>query len=887
MSTNTSHIDLNSDVVSFDSENEAQRVNGCEPEPLTECLKGQGQIQGSSVERIVDNDGDSSGANGVEGLSGLDIVGTERNVVPEAVVDGLGKEDLMGGTAFLDVSSVAEAEIVMVDRGVNGQVGDVSLGLAKEDTDASVSMQGGTEPRVEAIKPADTSDRLPNKKSMVGPDISEVVTSQAVSSEVSENQTMKSITVLETNRTGTCVPETGVSQNIGDDSDLFNLVVDLNPYILSYGNVSGDVNVKSPPSKPEFSVSDLVWGKVRSHPWWPGQIFDPLASSEKAKKYFKKDSYLIAYFGDKTFAWNEVSRIKPFRSHFSQMEKQSTMEEFRYAVECALEEVSRRVEFGLVCSCISDEVYAKLKTQIIVNAGITEESSRRHGGDNSLNATSLEPVELLKYIKALAQLPYGGADRLELVIAQAQLAAFYHWKGYSQLPEFNMLGALLEIDEDIPLVKNNEVPDIKNDESVSSGKGRSMSQVSSSHKRKHTSGDSMQHNKKEKSLSDLLAEKGLCTLNGKFESGREAVGKLISQSSGKKRKAVDAISDDSAVRHGRSCLSTGVADAPILTKKTFRVGDSIRRVASQLNGSSPILKYGDGMAQETEVGNKTKREPSSECSSPDDVLSQLCLAARDPMKVYSFLDPLVRFFSELRNYVRLGDPSTEDHDQSLKQVFGGKTGKKSSKAGRKSTKPGITEAFKLESMNDTYWTDRIVQSIPEEQIENQNEARGLRPETASEKGFPTAEPETAQEMSHNLDLNQQSSGENFELEAAGKPVGQLEESCKQGPPPTALILNFTDLDSVPSKANLIQIFSRFGPLHESETEVLKKSNRAKVVFKRHADAESAFSSAGKYSIFGPSLVSYRLKHLHSPTSKASSCATMQGTKDIITSVEGK
>jgi hypothetical protein len=44
----------------------------------------------------------------------------------------------------------------------------------------------------------------------------------------------------------------------------------------------------------EFSVSDLVWGKVRSHPWWPGQIFDLSDASEKAMKYHKKDSFLVA-----------------------------------------------------------------------------------------------------------------------------------------------------------------------------------------------------------------------------------------------------------------------------------------------------------------------------------------------------------------------------------------------------------------------------------------------------------------------------------------------------------------------------------------------------------------------------------------------------------------
>ncbi|GJT97192.1 tudor/PWWP/MBT superfamily protein isoform 1 [Tanacetum coccineum] len=43
-------------------------------------------------------------------------------------------------------------------------------------------------------------------------------------------------------------------------------------------------------NKGYFAMSDLVWGKVRSHPWWPGQIFDPADASEQAVKHHKKSS---------------------------------------------------------------------------------------------------------------------------------------------------------------------------------------------------------------------------------------------------------------------------------------------------------------------------------------------------------------------------------------------------------------------------------------------------------------------------------------------------------------------------------------------------------------------------------------------------------------------
>ncbi|XP_059427816.1 PWWP domain-containing protein 5-like [Corylus avellana] len=879
MSANPAHIDLNSDVVSYDLENEVSGAKGSGAETLTESSKGQGQgqdqgkVEGSSMGRVVDEVGNFTGANdSLEGACGSDIGGFDRNVVLDAKEEDGGIEG--AECSVEDGVVVGEAE----DDGepvLESKCGVGNVGAIFGDS-GSNEKNGGEDESVKEVSEG---------KDMGATDRDSLVTFGAagnVGRDGGDNPKLNGKEEEATQVAG------GRDQNeqrvhaeeisgIGQlqDADASGWI---QPHSESVSQLpagipgDGDENVKSAVSKLEFRVSDLVWGKVRSHPWWPGQICDPSASSNKAKKYFRKDGYLIAYFGDQTFAWNDASRIKPFRAHFSQMEKQSTTEDFRYAVDCALEEVSRRVEFGLACSCLSEEVYAKLKTQIIVNAGIREESSRREGGDSCLNATSLEPMELLEYVKALAQLPYGGADRLELVTTLAELLAFYRWKGYSRLPEFNMLGGLLESDEEIQLIGEAKNHGEVNNGSVSSGKGKSKSRASSSHKRKNTFGDGMNPGKKKKSLPDLPTEKGLLTPNGENVSGRKAVRKSISQSSGKKRKAADAMSDDSAGKHGRSPLSTGAADETIQTRKTFSVGDSIRRAANQMSGSSPILKYGDGMSQESEVTNKNKQKPILEFSSPQDMLSQLCLTAIDPMKGYSFLS-VGSFFLEFRNSVSMNDPILKGYEPSLKQAFGGRTGKKSTKAGRKSTKPGITEMYMLERMNDSYWTDRIVQSIPDEQLslENQNET--------SDKRFPTVEPQAALEGCLNLDPKQQSSGENLESDEAVKPVDHLEESCEQDLSPTALILNFTDLNSVPSEANLIKIFSRFGPLHESETEVLKKSSRAKVVFERRSDAEAAFSSAGKYSIFGPSLVSYRLKYLPSTPSKASPGATKPGTKD--------
>lgn len=636
--------------------------------------------------------------------------------------------------------------------------------------------------------------------------------------------------------------------------------------------------------KNEFHVSDLVWGKVRSHPWWPGQIFDPYDASEKARKYCKKDGFLIAYFGDQTFAWNEASRIKPFETHFSQMVKQSNSEAFCHAVDCALEEVSRRVEFGLACSCLPEEVYDRIKTQIIVNAGIREESSRRDGRAEYSSMDSFMHVNLVQYLKALAQSPYGGTHRLEFVIAHAQLLAFNCWKGFEQLPEFKMLGGLLEDGADIPVTGEEKYSEVVTEdaihvptgnEQVPLGKGKLVIEDTPYRKRKEISGDGATPlKKKERCMSDLMSWSHSKFSNGDTEPEGKAGRKLTSLSSINKRKAGDSESDDSTVKNRKSSLS------PVTKKQFFRVGESIRKVASQLAVSTPILKDNSKKTVGENGRNKRPSRTSSEKSKrkeaiqveyppPDEMLSQLSVSARDPMKNYLLLSS-VSFFSNFRNSLCLENSISQEHKKSTEKVSGKHIRKKLSKS-------ETTEASGVEVMEDSYWTDMIVQSNTEE------EQVLFEPEVPNKKSAPTVEPEAALELGIQLDSKQETAVVDCQLE--GKSAGDMDEKCEEEETPTTLILNFTDLESVPSESILNEIFSRYGPLNESVTEVMKKSKRAKVVFKRRSDAETAFSSTGKFSIFGPSLVSYRLNYSSSTPRKTSTSATKRGRKGA-TSVEG-
>ncbi|CAA3033687.1 Hypothetical predicted protein [Olea europaea subsp. europaea] len=589
----------------------------------------------------------------------------------------------------------------------------------------------------------------------------------------------------------------------------------------------------------QLSVSDLVWGKVRSHPWWPGQIFDPADASEKAMKYCKKDCFLIAYFGDRTFAWNDLSVLKPFRSHFSQIEKQSNSEAFQNAVESALEEVSRRVELGLACPCIPREALDKIDVQTVENTGIREESSRRYGVDRSTKATSFEPTKLLDYVRELASAASHGADRLDLVIAQSQLLAYSRYKGQHTQIEFVFSGELLENDAHT-----------QSSDAVDDFLGKAAS-----HKRKDTPMDSLQPRKKERSFKEIMGDIAYSP-DGEGEPDAKDSSKSISSSSGRKRKTLDSFADGSDPRGIVHAAKVSTNISPTL-KPSFKIGECIRRVASQL--TAPTLSSSKGNIDQTGIEsgpqiNEPHEEGSmvvpEELSSLDEKLSQLKLAAQDPSKGHSYLRSNVTFFTGFRSLIALN-----------------RRGRKK----KASLAADGTGEFEFDDANDSYWTDRIVQNYSGEQLLQARENGGGQ--------YPPVpyDPEKYQNSGRRPHSRKRYSSGNL-----GKTSEESNEDVnkrKQESLPAELVLNFAERDSLPSEISLTRIFKRFGPLMESKTEVDRDSGRAKVIFKRNSDAEVAFSSAAKFNIFGPVLVNYQLVHSLTTSVQSFPLAIYQGQED--------
>ncbi|KAF8719534.1 hypothetical protein HU200_024263 [Digitaria exilis] len=618
-----------------------------------------------------------------------------------------------------------------------------------------------------------------------------------------------------------------------------------NEVAAGLGNIVQGARYCLPPlDKGSFQVADLVWGKVKSHPWWPGEIFDPSDASELALKHQKKGSHLVAYFGDSTFAWCDESQLKPFVTNYSQMEKQSSSDAFVGSVNNALEELSRRILSGMSCSCLPEELADNGMSYTVDNAGL-KDGVTCSAVNRSEIINSFSPENLLHYIKDLALFPGQGGDLLELVIACSQLTSFYRSKGCPELASFQSGDGWVEdgLDgTDTPATQNvmveevviNEVqPTQPTPDKPKRGRGRPR-------KQKPGDGQVVMEKKDLSNRANVTShdEKQMVMDFDDFDNLQN-----------KKKRNFDSFEDSEKA----STLTGG---------SSFKIGECIRRAASQLTGSSSIVKAqneptsyknaaeaengefdisSDDAVDEFTVEKRAKRRRlhRNHTADPKELLSQLCLVATEPMNGYSFSAMIISYFNDYRNYI----VSTTTEANIVE--------KGTSRRGRKRKEVVLPspEVETTDHMQDSYWSGLSLHNHP---------IHDLRKES------PNTRPRRRRRSSRHAYVPLSELGDSVpkkQIQVIERSIIHVDEKMVDELKPTALVLSFGRSASIPSELDLVKMFSRYGPLKETETEVDRDTNTVKVVFKKRADAERAFSAAGKYGTFGPSLRSFRLVNM--------------------------
>ncbi|KAH0848419.1 hypothetical protein HID58_091628 [Brassica napus] len=199
--------------------------------------------------------------------------------------------------------------------------------------------------------------------------------------------------------------------------------------------------------------------------------------------------------------------------------------------------------------------------------------------------------------------------------------------------------------------------------------------------------------------------------------------------------------------------------------------------------------------------------------------------------------------------------------------------KASSKRGRSSNSSaaGGTEAFEFEEMGDTYWTDRVIHNGGEEQTPAATEKENYQ--------VVPVELKPAQVKRTRRPYRRRQSQISYPLPSASDKPADFDENA-----PAELIMYFSETDTIPSEKNLSKMFRHFGPIRDSQTEVDEEKNRARVVFRKGADADVAYKSAGKFNIFGKKAVNYELSFTITETFKVKPYVVSLGEEEAAVSL---
>ncbi|XP_030542510.1 PWWP domain-containing protein 5-like isoform X2 [Rhodamnia argentea] len=481
----------------------------------------------------------------------------------------------------------------------------------------------------------------------------------------------------------------------------------------------------------EISISDLVWCKIKGPYWWPGKLIG--CSAGATKNYF-----LVACFGDPALGPVRVSLIKPLWEHFPLMEMQSGTDKLRHAVDCALDELSRRAEYVLTCRCVPREVQNRFEAQAEVNAALVKSSSQRGAEDSVLNTASFTPRELVNYIKQWGESPHDGPSRLLLSVAKSQLLAFSRWKGFPRLPKFISFGGKLENEADImtslgdcyqnPIEINGANPEFEGCPGMLAVKTGCY--INRSNELKHVSLDMVHTGRKRKSFPALSAKNCQRMSTDEVGSDKGACGKSFA-------KAAGLYESESSFTGAPTTISM---DQSMQFRQNHRAMHRIHKVASESNGSLPLAEH----LKESPPGRSNKNPHSGLIphdsgsrktllgyASPKQKLSQLCRLAGNPMRQNKFPTRTVRYFSEFRNSVVPGHLLLKSCAESAEEASVVETQSTS-------TNFGIAEPMDLRCFKDSVRTSTITRSIQEPRLPLENwNAGDSQLETLCERSVPS------------------------------------------------------------------------------------------------------------------------------------------------------
>lgn len=156
-----------------------------------------------------------------------------------------------------------------------------------------------------------------------------------------------------------------------------------------------------------LEVGEMVWGKVKSHPWWPGHIFNEALADPLVRRTKREGHVLVAFFGDSSFGWFLPDELVPFDSNFAEKSRQTTAKTFLKAVEEAVDEVGRRCGLRVLCQCRNPCTFRPKKVPGYFEVDVPDyETGGIYSADQISDAReSFQPEDTLSFVRQLALAP--------------------------------------------------------------------------------------------------------------------------------------------------------------------------------------------------------------------------------------------------------------------------------------------------------------------------------------------------------------------------------------------------------------------------------------------------------------------------------------------------
>ncbi|XVF60281.1 hypothetical protein PTKIN_Ptkin08bG0032700 [Pterospermum kingtungense] len=675
----------------------------------------------------------------------------------------------------------------------------------------------------------------------------------------------------------------------------------------------------------EFSAGDFVWGKIRSHPWWPGQVYSPSDASDYAVKVRQKGRFLlVAYFGDGSFTWCHPSQLKPFEENFEDMLNLSNSHNFLNALHASVDEIGRLVELKMTCSCVSEANCSGIDRPLGENAGIKEGVVVPDGGIRKL---SIEPEEILGKLKQCAQ-AVSMSNMLECRVLKGWLSAFNRSMGRYQMQiselEDNAISLVVDMSEyneavaapirgpveeewisycggpkygqcSQTLLRCMEISEngmyqkrkqkslseiIKGELDFVPLKGTNSDEQASSYRRRKTKGNnkgnvddgsgssSIPRKRKETELSGpITGRKGK---RSSVETG--VIGAKEEMGKGYSSRASNNDNDDSGGRednNGQTVsakrkvnVGSGIANSDAETKDLIESGSLLRKRKKSKYLSPPYtsLRKWDIEAESLKVSTDNQLGEHMSKGSGNLVRSPLVLSCGDEgNQLYEEVHAEQACFRTSRWIIDLEKVKTPANEVLIEV----RSVALSPQYQTKNKTFGIVVEF-LSAFRSCVYQDGSNYKIYEETSMDQSKHRQATSALLKKR-------------------SEESKAYNPKIKQAAREIvtKKNDKEVVEQASTAILFVTFGPGSSLPTKDDLIRIYSEYGALDTEETDMYYNSFCARVVFLRSSDAEQAFNCSQSDSPFGASNVSFRLRllsaasareHREIPTAKPSPLA---------------